>query len=181
MKVNVNSVLGVSVLESFAYPLYLLRAKNRESMSKTKIAILALLFAGVSAGFALCMSFVHYATWSFVPADAFRAFHEASAIRTVPLALLLGMSSVVLTIITAIRGLPNVPRVVIWIAGILALIPWIATPTIMIPIQERLAAEGPTTELVKQLIWRDVLLRALPPVIQSIILLGAVLRSTRRD
>lgn len=150
-------------------------------MSKTRIAILALLFAGVSAGFALCMSFVHYATWSFVPADAFRAYHEASAIRTVPLALLLGMSSVVLTIITAIRGLPNVPRVVVCIAVILALIPWIATPTIMIPLQERLAAEGPIPELLKQLVGRDVLLRSLPPVIQSMILLGAVLRSIRRD
>ena len=32
-------------------------------MSKTSIAILALLLAGVSAGFALCMSLVHYATW----------------------------------------------------------------------------------------------------------------------
>jgi hypothetical protein len=150
-------------------------------MSKTTIAILALLFAGVSVGFALCMSFVHYATWAFVPADAFRAFHEASAVRTVPLALLLGISSVVLTIITAIRGLPNVPRVVLWIAVILALIPWLATPTIMIPIQERLAAAGPTTELIKQLVWSDILLRSLPPVIQSTIFLWAVLRSTRRD
>ncbi len=118
---------------------------------------------------------------AFVPADAFRAFHEASAVRTVPLALLLGMPSVVLTIITAIRALPNVPRAIIWIAVILALIPWVAIPTIMIPIQERLAAAGPETELIKQLVWRDVLLRSLLPVIQSTILLWAVLRSTRRE
>lgn len=150
-------------------------------MSKTQIAILALLFAGVSAGFALCMSFVHYATWSFVPGDAFRTFQAASAVLTVPLALVLGISSVVLTLITAIRGLPNVPRYVIWVAVILAAIPWVATPTIMIPIQERLAAEGPATGLVGQLVWRDVLLRSLPPVIQSMILLGAVWRSIRRD
>lgn len=149
-------------------------------MSKTSIAILALLLAGVSAGFALCMSLVHYATWEFVPPDAFRAFQEASAMRTVPIAIALGISSLVLTLITAIRGLPNVPRSVIWLAVILAVIPWVATPTIMIPIQERLAAAGPTSELIKQLFWKDVLLRSLPPVIQSLVLLGAVLKSVRR-
>jgi hypothetical protein len=149
-------------------------------MSKISIAILALLLAGVSSGFALCMSFVHYATWEFVPPDAFREFQEASAIRTVPLAIALGISSLVLTLITAIRGLPNVPRYVIWLAVILSAIPWVATPTIMIPIQERLAAAGPTSELIKQLFWKDVLLRSLPPVIQSMVLLGAVLKSVRR-
>jgi len=93
----------------------------------------------------------------------------------------LGISSLVLTLITGIRGLPNVRRSVIWIAVILAAIPWVATPTIMIPIQERLAAAGPASGLIKQLLWRDILLRSLPPVIQSIILLGAVLRSVRRS
>ena len=150
-------------------------------MSKTNAVILALLFAGVSSGFALCMSFVHYATWEFIPPDAFRAFQQASALRTVPAAIALGISSLVLTFITAIRGLPNVPRSVIWIAVILAAIPWIATPTIMIPLQERLAAAGPASELIQQLLWKDILLRSLPPAIQSIILLGAVLRSVRRS
>ena len=148
-------------------------------MSKTNLAILALLFAGVSVGFALCMSFVHYATWAFIPPHAFRQFQQASAIRTVPVAIALGISSLVLTLVTAIRGLPNVPRYVIWIAVILAAIPWVATPTIMIPIQERLAAAGPASELINQLLWKDILLRSLPPVIQSMILLGAVLRSVR--
>jgi|GEM_PF-6586352 len=67
----------------------------------------------------------------FIPPDAFREFQEASAIRTVPLAIVLGISSLVLTLITAIRGLPNVPRSVIWIAVILAAIPWKATPTLL--------------------------------------------------
>ena len=146
-------------------------------MSKNRIAILALLFAGASAGFALCMSFVHYATWWFIPPDAFRAFQPASGVRTVPLAIALGISSLVLTLITAVRGLPNVPRFAIWIAVLLAAIPWIATPMVMIPIQEVLRVEGPTIELVKKLVWTDFLLRSLPPVIQSVILLWAVLRS----
>ena len=50
----------------------------------------------------------------------------------------------------------------------------------MIPIQERLAAAGPTSELIKQLFWKDDLLRSLPPVMQSMVLLGAVLKSVRR-
>ena len=148
-------------------------------MSKINIAILALLFAGVSAGFALCMSFVHYATWEFIPPDAFREFQQASAVRTVPVAIALGISSLVLTLITAIRGLPNVPRSVIWIALILAAIPWVATPTIMIPVQERLAASGPASELINELVWKDFLLRTLPPVVQSMVLLWAVVRSVR--
>ena len=149
-------------------------------MSKTNIAILALLLAGVSSGFALCMSFVHYATWGYVPLDAFREFQQASALRTVPVAIALGISSLLLTLITAIRGLPNVPRAVIWIAVILAAVPWIATPTIMIPIEERLAAAGPSSALINELLLKDILLRSSPPVIQSLILLGAVLRSVRR-
>ena len=159
----------------------LMRDRNKGEMTKTNIAILALLFAGVSAGFALCMSLVHYATWGFIPPDAFKEFHEASAARTVPVAIALGIPSLVLTLITAIRGLPNVPRSVIWLAVILAAVPWIATPTIMIPIQERLAAAGPTSELVNQLVSRDILLRSLPPVIQSTILFWAVSRSVRRS
>ena len=149
-------------------------------MSKTSLAILALSFAAASAGFALCMSLVHYPTWAFVPLDAFREFQQGSAIRTVPAAMALGIPSLVLTLITAIRGLERVPRSVIWIAVILAAIPWIATPTIMLPIQERLAAEGPTSELVNQLLWKDMLFRSLPPVVQSSILLAAIVRSVRR-
>ncbi len=151
------------------------------SMSKTNIAILALLFAGVSSGFAVCMSFVHYATWEFVPPDAFREFQQASAIRTVPVAIALGISSLVLTLIVAIRGLPNVPRFVVWIAVVLAAIPWIATPTVMIPIQGRLAGAGPESELITQLVSRDILFRTVPPIIQSIILLWAISRSARQN
>ena len=50
-------------------------------MSKITIAVLALLFAGLSAGFALCMSVVHYATWEFVPPDARIGSLQAERIR----------------------------------------------------------------------------------------------------
>jgi hypothetical protein len=68
-----------------------------------------------------------------------------------------------------------------WIAVGLAAVPWIATPTVMIPIQARLAANGPETTLVQELVWNDVLLRLIPPFIQSMILFVAVLQSFRRN
>lgn len=46
--------------------------------------------------------------------------------------------------------------------------------------EERLATAGPVSESLNQLLWRDILLRSLPPVIQSLILLAAVLRGARR-
>jgi asparagine N-glycosylation enzyme membrane subunit Stt3 len=146
-------------------------------MSRITTAILALLFAGLSAGFGLCMSIVHYHTWSFVPQSAFREFQNASAIRTIPLAIALGISSLLLSAITAYRGLPGVARPLLWLAVALAAMPWVATPTVMTPLQARLAAEGPVAGLVAELVWKDLVLRSLPPTIQSIILLLAVVRS----
>jgi|SRR4029450_4223344 hypothetical protein len=149
-------------------------------MSKINLAVLALLFAATSAGFAICMSLVHYPTWRFIPSPAFTQFQHASAVRTVPVALALGIPSLVLAAITAFLGLPGVPRSLLWMAVILAAIPWIATPTVMIPIQARLAVNGPISELVQELVWKDILLRSVPPFIQSMILFAAVLQSIRR-
>ena len=149
-------------------------------MSKINLAVLALLFAAASAGFAACISFVHYSTWRFVPSTAFGQFQHASATQTVPLAVAVGIPSLVLAGITAYRRLPGVSRWLLAIAVLLAAIPWIATPTVMIPIQARLAANGPITELVNELLWKDILLRSMPPFLQSMILFAAVLRSIRR-
>ena len=149
-------------------------------MSKINLAVFALLLAAASAGFAICMSLVHYSTWRFVPPSAFAQFQDASAVRTVPVALALGMPSLVLSAITAFRGLPGVPRSLLWLTVILAAIPWIATPTVMIPIQESLAVNGPVRALVQELVWKDVLLRSVPPFIQSMILFAAVVQSIRR-
>src|SRR6185503_10671418 len=104
-------------------------------MSRTTTAILALLVAALSAGFALCMSVVHYQTWAFVPTSAFREFQHASATRTVPAAIALGITSLLLAAITAYRGLPGVTRPLLWFAVALAATPWVATPTVMIPLQ----------------------------------------------
>ena len=71
-------------------------------MSKIIVAVLALIFAA-STGFALCMSVIHYSTWRFIPAGAFVQFQHESAMRTVPLALAVGISGWVLAAITAFR------------------------------------------------------------------------------
>ena len=149
-------------------------------MSKINLAVLALIFAGASTGFAICMSVVHYSTWQFIPSSAFAQFQHASAMRTVPLAIAVGIPGLVLAGITALRRLPGVSTWLLWIAVALAALPWIATPTVMIPIQVRLAANGPVPTLVQELVWNDVLSRSLPPFIQSIILLVAVLQSLKR-
>jgi hypothetical protein len=149
-------------------------------VSRTTTAILALLVAALSAGFALCMSIVHYKTWAFVPPLAFQKFQNASATQTVPLAIALGIPSLLLAAITAYRGLPGVARSLLWLAAVLAAVPWVATPTVLIPLQERLAAAGPVAGLVAELFWKDLTLRSLPPTLQSAILCGAVLRRLQR-
>ena len=138
-------------------------------MSRTTTAILALLVAALSTGFALCMSIVHYKTWAFVPPLAFQKFQNASATQTVRLAIALGIPSLLLAAITAYRGLPGVARSPLWLAAVLAAVPWVATPTVLIPLQERLAAAGPVAGLVAELFWKDLTLRSLPPTLQSAI------------
>jgi hypothetical protein len=149
-------------------------------MSKINLAVLALIFSAASTGFATCMSVVHYSTWRFIPSSAFAQFQHASATRTVPLAVALAIPGLVLAAITAFKRFPGVSPWLMWIAVALAAVPWIATPTVMIPIQARLAANGPITELVQELVWNDFLLRSMPPLLQSMILFAAVLQSLRR-
>lgn len=87
---------------------------RRTPVSRTTTAILALLVAALSTGFALCMSIVHYKTWAFVPPLAFQKFQNASATQTVPLAIALGIPSLLLAAITAYRGLPGVAHLFGW-------------------------------------------------------------------
>ena len=126
------------------------------------------------------MSIVHYKSWAFVPTSAFHEFQNASATRTVPVAIALGIPSLLLAALTAYRGLPAVARPLLWLAAVLAAIPWVATPTVMIPLQERLAAEGPVAGLVGELFWKDLVLRSVPPTLQSVILFVSVVRCKQR-
>lgn len=149
-------------------------------MARTTLALLALVAAALSAGFALCMSIVHYSTWAFVPSSAFREFQDASAMRTVPTALALGIPSMALATVAAYRGVPGVTRWLLCAAAVLAVIPWVATPTVMIPLQFQLTAEGPAVGLVRELVRKDLVLRTLPPILQTGLLFVAVARCDHR-
>lgn len=142
-----------------------------------KSAILALLFSGLAAGFALCMNVVHYRTWSLVPADAFARFQDSSAIHTVPAALLLGLPSLAFALVVARRGMPGVAGAWLWVAVVMAALPWVATPLWFVGLQGRLSAAGPTEGLMAQLAWGDLLLRTAPPLIQASIHWRALRRS----
>lgn len=138
-------------------------------MERTRPAVLAMLFSGLAAGFALCINVVHYRTWPFVPPSAFQRFQDASGAHTVPAAALLGLASLVLAVVVARRGLPGVSRGLLWAAAALALVPWVATPVLFLPLQGQLAATGPSAALVSRLASADLLLRAIPPVAQALI------------
>src|SRR5215207_5330708 len=105
---------------------------RQESMRQLRLALLALLFSALAAGFALCMNVVHYRTWPLVPPAAFPRFQDASALHTVPTAALLGLPSLVLAILVARKGLPGVAGALLWVAAGLAALPWIATPLLFI-------------------------------------------------
>ena len=152
---------------------------QQEATKQLRLALLALLFAALAAGFALCMNVVHYRTWPFVPPAAFPRFQDASALHTVPAAALLGLPSLVLAILVAREGLPGVAGALLWVAVGLAAVPWIATLLLFVPLQGKLSAAGPEAGTVRELVWGDLLLRAAPPLLQALIQGWAVLRALR--
>jgi hypothetical protein len=141
------------------------------------IPILALVTAAVSVGCTWTINIAVYRTWVFVPAAAFPQYQQAHELRFVPLAVLFGLSSIVFAVMVAWRGLPNVPRTPLWIAAVLALVPWIVTPIFFIPLQGQLSVAGPTPDLVNRLVNASLVLRDVPPTLQMIILCWAVLQS----
>lgn len=99
--------------------------------------------------------------------------------HTVPMAVLLGLPSLVLSILVARVGLPGVARALLWVAAGLAALPWIATPLFFVSLQGKLSAAGPEVGLVSELLWSDLLLRVAPPVLQALIQGWAVLRALK--
>jgi hypothetical protein len=150
-----------------------------KSRKELGLGVLAMLLSCLAAGFALCMNIVHYRTWYFVPPAAFPRFQDASAIHTVPAAAILGLTSLILATLVARKGLPGVSRVPLWVAVALAMLPWVVTPLLFIPLQGRLSAAGPVEGLVWELVWNDLLLRAAPPLMQAMIHYWAVQRSLK--
>ena len=146
--------------------------------ARSRLAITAVAAAGLAAGFAICMNVVHYRTWALVPSVAFQPFQNASALHTIPAAALIGGGSLACTVIVARRGLPGTSQALLWAAAALAAMPLLVTPAVFVSLQGALAQAGPTPELVERLVGADLALRAIPPVLQLLILCLALLRVT---
>ena len=130
-------------------------------MPELTLATLALVFAALSAGIALC----NYQTWALVPSAGFGPFHDASGIRDASTAAAVGLSNLVLALLLARRGLPGISRAPLWVAAALSMAPWVVTPAVFLPLQASIGEFGPTPELVFRLVALDLLLRASPVVI----------------
>jgi hypothetical protein len=152
-----------------------------ESAGAFDLASTSLALGAMSAGFAFCMNVVHYRTWSNVGASDFAAYQDASALATVPAALAIGLPSVVWALRLARRGLPGVRRRGLAAAALLAVTPWIATPVYFVPLQRQLHDEGPASRLLTELSWADLVLRALPPLLQTVLVALALRRARRTN
>lgn len=146
-------------------------------MPKLKLAVVALVFAVLSAGVALCINVVHYQTWVLVPPAAFGPFHDASGIRDASMAAVVGLPNLVLALLLARRGLPGVSRAPLWAAAVLSIVPWVVTPVVFLPLQASIGDLGPAPELISRLVGLDLLLRASLVVIQLCIYLWVLIRS----
>jgi hypothetical protein len=148
-----------------------------EYLPRLRLAAVALAFAALSVGVALCINVVHYQTWTLVPSASFGPFHEASGIRDASMAAAVGLPNLVLAVLLARKRLPGVSRAPLWAAAVLSMVPWMVTPVVFLPLQSSIAEFGPASDLVSRLVALDLLLRASPVVIQLCIYLWVLIRS----
>lgn len=154
-------------------------AEGEVRASNVPLAMTALALGALSAGFAAAINVVHYRSWPNVGQVDFAAFQHSSARHTVPAALAIGLPSMVWAIRLARRGLHGVDRRQLLAAAALSALPWLATPIYFVPLQQRLRDAGPTSGLVSELVWTDLGLRVVPPVIQTLLLAMALRRHHR--
>jgi hypothetical protein len=145
------------------------------------LAAVTLAFVAASVGCTWTVDVALYPLWPLIPPASFGAYQAEHARLFVPLAALLGLPSVALALLMAWRGVPALPRWVLWAGAVLALLPWIATPVYFLPLQHQLSVAGPTPALVEQLVRSSLALRTVPPTLHLGIVLWAVLASGRQE
>lgn len=153
--------------------------QDRAPADALALVTTALVLSALAAGFAVAVNVVHYRTWPHVGADDFAAFQSSSARHTVPAAVALGLPGLVWAIRLGRRGLAGVDRRQLIAAALLGATPWLATPLYFVPLQQRLADAGPASGLVADLVWADLALRVVPPLIQTLLLALALRRHHR--
>lgn len=121
-----------------------------------------LLLTFFSAGGATVESFVNYPTWLLLDQSDFKAYHNALGPRIV-------WSMVVPFVLsTAFNGLlfwfrPSfVPRWAVWAALLLALVGWLSTVMVQLPIQAQLSEYGYSREAIERLIETSRSMRDVP-------------------
>ena len=135
---------------------------TRTNSLDQRIVAVFFLLTFFSAGGAAVESFVNYPTWLLLDKSDFKAYHNALGPRIV-------WSMVVPFILsTIVNGLlfwfrpPAVPRWAVWAMLVLALIGWVATVTVQIPIQTQLGETGYSREAIERLIRTDFPMRGVP-------------------
>jgi hypothetical protein len=150
-------------------------------MKTFSLSVVTLAFVAASAGCAWTVNVALYRLWPLLTPAVFAVYQAEHARLFVPLAALLGLPSVVLALLMAWRGVPALPRWVLWAGAALALLPWLATPVYFLPLQHQLSVAGPTPALVGQLVAADLALRTVPPTLHLGIVLWALLASARQE
>lgn len=112
----------------------------------------ALFFYGLGAG--MMDSFVVYHTWKFIGPAEFSNAHIESGSRIVPFFVLPMLMTTVFLILLFWYRPSVIPRKLVWIALICAIIPWLSSAFIQIPMQHELS-NGKDEVLLQQLIVTD--------------------------
>ncbi|AQG80479.1 hypothetical protein [Spirosoma montaniterrae] len=115
-----------------------------------------------SAGGAAVEGFVNYPTWLLIDKSDFKAYHNALGPRIVVTMVIPFALSTVFNVLLFWFRPPSVPRWSVWATVVLALIGWVATATVQIPIQIQLGETGYSKEAIEQLIRTDLLMRSVP-------------------
>lgn len=130
------------------------------------ITALFFLFCFFGAGGGTVESFVNYPTWLLIGENEFQAFHQALGSRIIVTMVIPMLLSTVFNILLFWYRPPVIPRWTIWATLVLALISWISSALIQIPIQIQLSETGYSREAIERLIATDIPLRAIPNFIR---------------
>jgi amino acid transporter len=115
-----------------------------------------------SAGGATVESFVNYPTWLLIGPDEFQAYHQALGPKIVFTMVVPFLLSTLFNIVLFWHRPQRITRWTVWATLLLAIMGWISTAAIQIPIQIQLSTTGFSEEAIERLITSDLWLRSIP-------------------
>ncbi len=126
------------------------------------IFLIAFALVCYGTGAAFIESFVNYASWHLIGADAFIAYHQFISPRVVTFLVAPLVLGTVFTILMLWFRPAAIPAWAVWVAIAAQAVVWVSTVTIQVPIQLQLSAHGLSVELVERLITTNFWLRRIP-------------------